>query len=213
MKLKSFGCSFIFGSDLADCTGWQCSQKTWPALIAKKTGLDYECHARPGQGNFKIYCDILAHSDQNSVCMINWTWIDRLDYVDHSESWQTLRPADENNLQTFYYRNMHSQIVDMISNASYIAMAAQHLDEQQIPYVMTYMDGLLFETVDPGWHNPKYIEPLQSRLRPVLENFSGANFLDWSKQNNFPISQAWHPLEAAHSAAADYWLPRIQSFV
>jgi hypothetical protein len=101
----------------------------------------------------------------------------------------------------------------MISNASYIAMAAQHLDEQQIPYVMTYMDGLLFETVDPGWHNPKYIEPLQSRLRPVLENFSGANFLDWSKQNNFPISQAWHPLEAAHSAAADYWLPRIQSFV
>jgi hypothetical protein len=211
MKLKSFGCSFVYGSDLADSTDQHPSQMTWPSLIAKKLGLEYECWARPGQGNFKIYCDILAHSNQDSICLINWTWIDRMDYVDHNETWQTLRPADENKLQTFYYQNIHSQIVDMISNASYIALAAQHLKDQGIPYVMTYMDQLLFEKVNPDWHNPKYMESLQSRIGSVLKNFDGMSFLDWARNHSFPISPTWHPLENAHLAAADYWLPQVQS--
>jgi hypothetical protein len=212
-SLKSFGCSFVYGSDLSDCTNSTPSQLTWPALIAKQLNIDYECWARPGQGNFKIYCDILAHSEPDSVCLVNWTWIDRVDYVDHHESWQTLRPADENALQKFYYKNMHSQIVDMISNASYIVLAAQHLQEQGIPYIMSCMDHLLFETVDPDWHNPKYMESLQHKLGNILINFDKLNFLDWSRQHNFPVSATWHPLESAHQAAADYWLPQIQSLV
>jgi hypothetical protein len=212
-KLKSFGCSFFYGSDLSDCTNHTPSQLTWPALIAKQLNLNYECWARPGQGNFKIYCDILAHCEQDSVCLINWTWIDRVDYVDHCETWQTLRPADENALQTFYYKNIHSQIVDMVSNASYIVLAAQHLHEQGIPYVMTYMDHLLFETVDPEWHNPKYVQSLQHKLATTLTNFDKLNFLEWARQHNFPVSATWHPLEAAHQAAADHWLPQIQSLV
>jgi len=212
-KLKSFGCSFIYGSDLSDCSDHTNSQLTWPALIADRLGLKYHCLARPGQGNFKIYCDILAHSEPDSVCLINWTWVDRLDYVDANKRWQTLRPADENALQTFYYKNLHSQLVDMISDASYIVLAAQYLQEQNIPYVMTYMDQLLFETVDPNWHNPKYLESLQHKLQSILKNFDGLNFLDWSRHHNFDVSELWHPLEAAHAAAADHWLPQIQSLV
>ena len=67
MTLKSFGCSFIFGSDLADdgrdgpyATP---SQLTWPALLAQHLGRDYQCYARPGSGNLQILNTILNQID------------------------------------------------------------------------------------------------------------------------------------------------------
>jgi hypothetical protein len=219
-KLKSFGCSFIYGSDLLGVDRQRrdepnSSQETWPALIAKKLNLDYECHAWPGQGNFKIFCDILANSYRNddSVYVVNWTWIDRFDYVDSQEHWNTLRPAQENELQDFYYRNLHNQLNDMISSASWIVSAAEHLRSLERPFVMTYMDYNLLTPLDPNWHDPRYLEILQQKLNKILKNFNGLNFLDWSKKHNYEINQAWHPLEAAHRGAADYWLPHIQRLV
>jgi len=219
-KLKSFGCSFIYGSDLLGVDRQRrdepnSSQETWPALIAKKLNLDYECHAWPGQGNFKIFCDILANSYRNddSVYVVNWTWIDRFDYVDSQEHCNTLRPAQENELQDFYYRNLHNQLNDMISSASWIVSAAEHLRSLERPFVMTYMDYNLLTPLDPNWHDPRYLEILQQKLNKILKNFNGLNFLDWSKKHNYEINQAWHPLEAAHRGAADYWLPHIQRLV
>ena len=217
-KLKSFGCSFIFGSDLNDVNleyGRAPSQSTWPALIAQKLNLEYECYACPGQGNFKIYCDILANSRLNddSVYVINWTWIDRHDYINSQECWDTLRPAQENQLQDFYYRNLHSQLQDMISSASWIVSASEHLRSLRCPFVMTYMDYNLQNTVDPNWHDPRYLKVLQQKLKPLLLDFDGLNFLDWARQNHYPVSSQWHPLAAAHKAAADYWLPHVQSRV
>jgi hypothetical protein len=217
--LKSFGCSFIYGTDLSDDLSKfvenKCSNLTWPALISKKLNLNYECYARPGIGNFKIYTDILANSaaQEPSVVVVNWTWIDRFDYIDYQNSWQTLRPSEENALQKFYYQNLHSQMQDMIADATYIVAAAQHLQELQIPFVMTYMDHLLFETVDPSWHNPKYVESLQRKLSGILTNFDGMNFLDWGRANNYAVSDTWHPLEAAHTAAAEYWLPVVRQLL
>jgi hypothetical protein len=85
MKIKSFGCSFIFGTDLADETRGepyaQSSQLTWPALLAQDLGLEYECHARPGSGNLRILEKILSISIQTpATFVIGWTWIDRFDY-------------------------------------------------------------------------------------------------------------------------------------
>jgi hypothetical protein len=214
-KLKSFGCSFIFGSDLADSDPKGVirhpSMLTWPALIAKDLKLNYRCYARPGQGNFKIYCDILANSycNDDSIYVINWTWIDRFDYIDSQEQWNTLRPAQENKLQEFYYRNLHSQLNDMISSASWIVAAADHLRSLGRPFVMTYMDYNLLTPVDPTWHNPRYLEILQHKLKDILKSFDGSNFLDWSQLHNYKISSQWHPLEEAHRAAADYRLPEI----
>ena len=89
MKLKSFGCSFIFGSELADdgrdrpyATP---SQLTWPSHLAQHLGRDYSCYARPGAGNLQILENILnqsAVSDCNDLFVIGWTWIDRFDYYD-----------------------------------------------------------------------------------------------------------------------------------
>jgi hypothetical protein len=213
--LKSFGCSFIYGNELFDCDNHEYSSRTWPALIAKKLSFDYECYAQPGQGNFKIYCDILSNSycNEKSVFLINWTWIDRFDYIDQYEVWQTLTPADNNHIEQFYYRHLHNQLTNMISSATYIILAAEHLRQLNLPYIMTFMDDLLFEKIDPNWHNPRYLEVLQQRLQKILVNFDGKNFINWSRANNYPISKFWHPLEDAHQAAVDYWLPAVKNLL
>ena len=58
MKLKSFGCSFIFGSELAydgrDSPYATPSQLTWPAHLAQHLNYNYQCYARPGAGNLQI---------------------------------------------------------------------------------------------------------------------------------------------------------------
>jgi hypothetical protein len=215
--LKSFGCSFIYGTELedVDLDVDSYSLSTWPALIAKKLNLNYSCYAKPGQGNFKIYCDILANSYHNdqSIYVINWTWIDRFDYIDSNETWKTLRPANENFKQNFYYRNLHSQLCDMVSNAGYIVSAAEHLTSLNCPYVMTYMDYNLLTHIDPNWHDPRYLEVFQQKLQRILVNFDDKNFLDWSLENNLAVSENWHPLEQAHATAADYWLPVVQQLL
>lgn len=222
-KIKSFGCSFIYGSDLEDANiepidfvnRFTPSRLTWPALISEQLNFDYECYALPGQGNFKIYSDILANSYRNedSIFVINWTWIDRFDYVDHDGYWNTLRPADCNQKQNFYYRHLHSQLADMISTASYIVSAAEHLNSLNCPYIMTYMDYNTTTPINPNWHDPRYLEVLQEKLSKILVNFDGMNFLDWSRANNYAVSDTWHPLEDAHAAAADYWMPAVKQLL
>ena len=109
MKLKSFGCSFIFGSELSDdgrnggyATG---SQLTWPALLAKHYGYDYRTYARPGSGNLQIADRVLDQiaNVEKAFYIIGWTWIDRFDYVsdsatewlrNDSQRWTTIMPID-----------------------------------------------------------------------------------------------------------------------
>jgi hypothetical protein len=217
--LKSFGCSFIYGSELPGVSFeeglFTPSIFSWPAVIAEKLKMNYECYASPGAGNFKIYCDILANSYPNdqSVHLINWTWTDRFDYVNQDGNWNTLRPAENSDLEKFYYRNFHSQLCDMISSATYIVSAANHLDLLGGSYIMTYMDNNLLKPIDPNWHDPQYLEVLQKKLQKILTNFDGMNFLDWSHANNYAVSELWHPLEDAHAAAAEYWLPAVEKLL
>jgi hypothetical protein len=208
--LKSFGCSFIYGSDMPNEY-----ETAWPQLISDQLNLSHHCYAYPGIGNFKIYCDILANSykNDNSIYLINWTWIDRFDYINQYEQWDTLRPAESGDLEKFYYQNFHSQMCDMISSASYIVSAAEHLSSLNCPYIMTYMDYNLLAQVDPTWQDPRYLEVLQNKLEKILVNFDGANFLDWSRSQNYQISSTWHPLEQAHVAAAKYWLPSVEKLL
>jgi hypothetical protein len=216
--IKSFGCSFIHGSDLLDIDLefiTDPSKSTWPALIAKNLNLDYKCYARPGQGNFKIYCDILANSYKDDLCLylINWTWSDRFDFVNSNEYWDTLRPGNDSKIEKLYYRYLHSQLCDTISSASYITSAAEHLRSLNCHFIMTYMDYNLLTPINFSWHDPRYLEILQQKLRDILVDFDGDNFLDWSRKNKFPVSDFWHPLEQAHRAAADYWLPAVKKLL
>jgi hypothetical protein len=75
------------------------------------------------------------------------------------------------------------------------------------------MDYNLLTPINPNWHDPRYLEVLQQKLKKYLVNFDGVNFLDWSKKNKFTISDSWHPLEEAHQAASEYWLPAVKKLL
>jgi hypothetical protein len=220
MKLKSFGCSFVYGSDLSDQHftrdyNQDHSKLTWPALIAQTLDMPYECYAWPGIGNFKIMCDVIGQASLNdpSIFLINWTWMDRFDFVDDQEQWQTVTPGQNCERSRTYYRHFHSDIKDMMSSVYNIYTAITTLRQRHIPFVMTYMDYNILSPLDPNWHDPRYLSVPQQSIKPFLTDFEHQNFLDWSRQNNFSVSEGWHPLEEAHAAAAAYMMPAIDAIL
>jgi hypothetical protein len=213
MKIKSFGCSFIFGSDLHD-DGFDpanptASQHTWPALIAKKLHYQYQCYARPGSGNLQIIEQVLNQcvDPEPAVFVIGWTWIDRFDYYNahwnpHKSlsPWQTIMPIDQDAVATTYYRDLHSEYRDKLTNLAYIKLVLDTLQQKNIPFVMTYMDRLLF---DKRWHVTSAVTYLQNYIESAMTLFDSKTFLEYSLANNFEISNQLHPLEPAHAAAAE----------
>ena len=214
MKLKSFGCSFIFGTDLADdgrdLPVPTASNLTWPAHLARHCGYDYECYARPGSGNLQIAEQVLNQlgKNQQGLYVISWTWIDRFDYIDETSKWPgtqwgTLLPVDNSATAKNYYKNLHSEYRDKLTSLMSIKLVIDSLKQRNFPFIMTYMDPLMF---DSAWHSSPAITDLQSYIRPFMTEFEGTNFLEWSRQQKFPIGPTEHPLEEAHAAAAKYML-------
>ena len=210
-RVISFGDSFTFGNDLADCQEGTSSSPavssklTWPALIAKYHNLRYECLAYPGIGNLRILESLLNADVKDSICIINWSWIDRFDFCSsNTEEWETMRPSGNASLSKYYYKNFHGQYQDMLSNLIYINTAINYLQSKNVKFYMTAIDDLLFEKIVPTWHHPAAVETLQSSITPHINYFDKLTFLEWAKNNNFPISDKWHPLEQAHQAAFEY---------
>ena len=211
MNLKSFGCSFIFGSELADADRKRLfittSKFTWPALYADMLGYEYCSDARPGAGNLQIAERTLNElaKNEHALYVIGWTWIDRFDYYvpNFKNRWKTIMPADESSMADTYYRNIHSQYRDKLTTLMSIRSVIDTLKEKKYPFIMTYMDELMFET---EWHSSPAVAELQNYIRPYMTTFEGLNFLDWSKTHGYPVTENWHPLEAAHQAAAEYIL-------
>jgi hypothetical protein len=213
MKLKSFGCSFIFGNELADDgragPNATPSQLTWPAHLAEHLNYNYECYANPGSGNLQILEQILnqaSKKDEHDLFVIGWTWIDRFDYYPATPScrpWRTIMPVDTDDLAKVYYRDLHSEYRDKFTCLSYIKLAIDTLNQKGIQFIMTYMDELLF---DQRWHVTPAVIDLQDCIKPHMTKFDGVSFLEWSRAKGYPETAAWHPLEQAHAAAGKYMI-------
>ena len=208
MKLKSFGCSFVFGTDLADANDGatqlliQPSNHTWPARIAQHLDLNYECFAWAGLGNLQILERVLSQANtEPAVFVVNWTWIDRFDYVQDDNSWTNIRPTCTTPQADYYYRHFHSQYRDKLTTLINIKLAIDTLQQHGHQIVMTYMDDLIFET---QWHVSPAVLELQDYVRPHMTTFQGKTFLEWSRDQGHYINERMHPLEDAHQAAADY---------
>jgi hypothetical protein len=217
MKLKSFGCSFIFGSELAD-DGRDLptptpSNFTWPAHLARHLTHNYECYARPGSGNLQIAERVLSHAVNNDYALfvIGWTWIDRFDFTNSQiynqplaaqwSNWHTIMPVDTTALAKTYYQGLHTEYRDKLTTLMSIRLVIDTLTQKNIPFLMTYMDDLIF---DQQWHITPAVTDLQEYVKPYMTTFDNFNFVGWSKKNGYPISKIGHPLEEAHAAAGDY---------
>ena len=208
MNLRSFGCSFTAGTDLF------CPDNTWANVIAERLGLLHINHGEAGIGNLRIAENAMRYSRPGDLCIINWTWIDRFDFIDaRSEDWKTILPVDVNDYTKTYYRYLHSQYRDMLANLMYAVSVIDYLERQNIHFVMTVIDDSWFARVQDEWHDSRTVTYLQQRLRPYLHFFEDKTFLDWSREKGFPISETWHPMDPAHFAAADLMQPVIESIL
>jgi hypothetical protein len=213
MNLKSFGCSFIFGSELSDDTHdgkfARHSKLTWPAHLAQHLGNKYLCYGRPGAGNLQIAERTLSQlaTNEQAFFVIGWTYIDRFDYVNVNSlekwpgmPWSTLMPIDTTDIATTYYKNLHSEIRDKLTTLMSVRLVIDTLKQKGCPFIMTYMDELMF---DQRWHTTPAITDLQDYIKPHMTTFDGMNFQQWSKKNGYPITPIGHPLEQAHAAAGE----------
>ena len=208
MELKSFGCSFIYGSELSDVSTIDyernppASKLSWPALLAKKLNHTYQSFARPGAGNLYIAESVLNHASccEPQLFVIGWTWIDRFEYFDSQNSWQCLTPGQDTELSHGYYRNYHSQYRDKLTTLINIKLCIDTLRSARHSFIMTAMDDLIFEA---DFHTSPAIIDLQDAIRSDISWFNNRTFLQWSQQCNFPISHLLHPLETAHEQAAE----------
>ena len=217
MRLKSFGCSFIYGTDLADGGAGQTyatpSKLTWPALLAQRLDMPYDCYARPGMGNFAIMDYVLRQACAGShgdIYVIGLTFMERVDYLnstDPRQRWQSFNIGSDNSLAEYYYKNLHSEYQDKLENLIRAKTIIDVLRSRHVPFIITAMDHVMF---DQAYHcNPGIIE-LQEFVQPWITWFDGKNFLQWSQQQGHTISTTAHPLETAHVAAADMMWPVIQ---
>lgn len=195
-SISGFGDSFLFGVDLQ-----YIYYSTWPALIANQLGKSYNCYAVSGCGNSIISQNVIEHSTPDSLTIINWTWIDRFDYV-LDEEWCTVRPESDGKIADFYLRHLQSDLLNKYESLKTIYATHQYLKNNNIKFISTYMDRLF---LDQEWHYPKYVRNLQESLKNDFHTFDGQTFLEWSRANKFKESKTWHPLEEAHIAAANYW--------
>lgn len=212
MMLKSFGCSFMFGTDLPDDGRYggyaTFSRLTWPAHLSRKLHMRYYSYARPGSGNLRILEQVLTHAATNEqdFFVIGWSWVDRFDYQEN-DAWRTILPVETDQRAEFYYRNLHSEYADKLKTLTYIRTAVDVLEQKGIPFLMTYMDPLMF---DRTWHATPAVTDAQDRILPYMTLFDNDTFLNWSKKNGYEISDTLHPLESAHRAAVDLILPVAQ---
>lgn len=217
MNLKSFGCSFIYGTDLPndnqDFSYSTPSHYTWPALLAKSIDYQYSCYARPGSGNLQILEQVLTQVavGEHALYVIGWTWIDRFDYNNRdNDSWRTIMPVDVDPVANMYYKDLHSQYRDKLTTLINIKLAIDTLIQKDCPFIMTYMDELIFET---EWHTTSAIGDLQDYIRPHMTQFDNKTFLEFSKEKGFPISETLHPLKAAHQAGFELIKPRFDTIL
>lgn len=209
MTIHSFGCSFIYGTDLDPPTKWpRPSLQTWPALIAQRMNREYRCHAWPGSGNLQILDNILnTEFAPTDVAVVCWSFIDRYDMRDYPFEWQTITPGQDTPQTKFYYQHLHTQYRDQLHSLTQINCAVTALQHRRVPFVMTTVDPLVFDLV---WNIESGTRYLVDQVQSSFFTFHDDDFLTWSRRCAFEISPDNHPLHAAHMAAADYVVDRWQ---
>ena len=68
--------------------------------------------------------------------------------------------------------------------------------------------------LDDQWNVTPTIVNMQNDIREYFTWFpEGQTFLEWSRANDYPESDKWHPLEEAHANAAKIMLPAVEKTI
>jgi hypothetical protein len=220
MKLKSFGCSFIWGTDMPDesMTPRVASKLTWPGLVAKHLDYSYESFAYPGVGNLFIADRVLNQlaSNDDAFYIISWTFIDRFDYVvdcgisphdppdrwEEDNPWATCRPGDD----SYYFKHYHSEYRDKVATLQMVKLCIDMLTEKNVKFLMTCIDESMF---DRRWHMSPAINMLQDLVQPHFYKFDNGTFIDYTTA--YQKTKTGHLSPEAHVACTQYILKDLST--
>ena len=231
-RVVAFGDSFTRGDELSDCPPQtefnNCSSTlTWPALLAKSLDATYQSYSLGGAGNQWISWQVASRIKQDklciedTLCILNWSWFERFDYVDiETDFWSTTHPRHEDKLDHYFYRNLDSDIWNLHRNLQQMHSTISLLKQNNVNFIMTCLDthySLTYNDMRPpgpghvSW--TRAILNLQEQVLPHIIEFEGMSFLEWSKHNSFELGPNGHPLEKAHSEAANYILDKCNKYL
>jgi len=215
MKLLASGCSFIYGSELTDeQSTLKHSWLTYPALLAKHLNLEYICVAKPGYGNDSIARSVVENisADIGSV-VVNWSYSNRFEFYHRYRGWLNLGPTA--NEDHYFYKDFgtlaKSFFANLVPEYAYyryladIVLLQDFLKVRQIPYI--------FSSTDPDFFKAEKIKQYGLAHKNLYDAIDfdhwhvwqdqhqvPVSFVDWAKENEYPIGPCEHPLEQAHHA-------------
>lgn len=178
------GCSFIFGSELADCPNGapnSYSRNTFTALLANDADM-YVCAAYPGFNNHEISESIqrkLEHIPGIPLVIVCWTW-----------------PSRDK----------------LYTSKRVIEAFQQYCEYHGIPYVFTCADNCLLEVLDRdkiNWNNWYLFPPATEEWLTTEPR----GFYQWAVENKYNMGPEHHPLEQAHIDAANLMKDKIDEVV
>ena len=206
-KVIAVGDSFTRGDELTDCSTHSRiaphhthSLSTWPALVAKKLGIEYDCMTIGGRGNHWISMSVSTYLEKHrdALFIINWSWFERFDYIDVvTGEWTVTHPRHTDQLDHYFYKHIDSERWNLHRNLQQIHSTICLLEQNSIDFIMTCIDPMLY-------NKENFVTPLQAQVNHYIVNFYGYTFLEWAKHKNFEIGPGGHPLEKAHVEAAKY---------
>lgn len=211
-RVISFGDSFTWGTDLKDCTAQHpdgFSKLTWPALISNYLNLPYHCYAIGGASNQGILRRVLEYPlDKNDLVIVNWTWSDRYEFFNLAHNpvisqtgWATIRPTCTSSNSKLYYKHFHSELGDKFTTLQNMVTCLHYLQSIGCNFFMTSIDkNIIKRHMNSRLYTTRLLELVNNRL----VWFNNEGFYQWAKDNDFPLSDTWHPLEEAHQAAFEY---------
>jgi hypothetical protein len=225
MIILAGGDSFIWGSELYGASDLEYSRETFPALIAKKSNLEYQCVARPGNANDAIArmtmnaCDQALSDQKEIMVVVMWTFPFRYEFnfsypiSSPISPWASINPKNtkleiEKFTNDFFKHVGSNDIYQTYNTLRSVFLLQSYLKNKNIPYVFTLADNQICNTFD---------DPSIKVLSTMIDwqdwyffpEGKGANqtetprgFYQWAIENKYSMGPGSHPLEQAHTDAA-----------
>jgi len=225
MIIVAGGDSFVWGTELADCTYTVYSQSTFPALLSNSQGLNYQCVARPGNANdaiTRMVIDKCENIIDDMAVVVAWSFVTRYEFkftysIDspispwcsinlHRNKFQIDRFSEE-----FFKHVGTNPDYQKYNTLRSIILLQTYLEKKNIPYLFLPTDSHFY--VDHGEGVDSIVKTLFDLINwdnwyffpSATESWnttSPRGFYQWAVESKYSIGSDQHPLEKAHQDAA-----------
>ena len=218
--LITTGCSFT--------AGYSGLWKSWPYFLGKIVNREVINKGTTAVGNFyivnKLYetIDTSKYNSDNSIVIVMWSGIDRVDLVVNDEEFYHFKRVDirdhwvhsggkdfnqshiKDRYWYNYYKTYHTVEDSYIQTLQHMLGAQEFLTNRKIPYLfLTYKD-----IFTDRWRKYKRAKNLENHINWDRFHFPNGEFggeFEWVKDNNLTWSvDGIHPSEESNKKYAEY---------